>query len=380
MIFKRFSLQKSLEIPKPTLADADGILMRNVIKTFKTPAGQFSALKNVSLGFTTGDFAAITGKSGSGKSTLINMITGIDVPSSGEVCVGGVPVHQLSESQMAIWRGRNLGIVFQFFQLLPTLSLLENTMLPMDIAGVIDISEREKRAMRLLKMVGLEDVAHKMPLAVSGGQQQAAAIARALANDPPFLVADEPTGNLDSRTAENVFEIFEQLSTQGKTILMITHDPALAQRTARQVLLSDGEIVNPWIHKTFPMLNHAQMLRATHQLESLTYRAGEPIIRQGEPSDALYILTQGRVDVSIQGQVVARLSPGDFFGEMELLDETRAVATVQAASDEKVETVSLGRGFFSTLMDEARALRDMLTKVVRERAAQNLALIGSRIR
>ncbi|NMC53093.1 MAG: ATP-binding cassette domain-containing protein [Chloroflexi bacterium] len=373
-------MQKSLEIPKPTLADADGILMRNVIKTFKTPAGQFSALKNVSLGFTTGDFAAITGKSGSGKSTLINMITGIDVPSSGEVCVGGVPVHQLSESQMAIWRGRNLGIVFQFFQLLPTLSLLENTMLPMDIAGVIDISEREKRAMRLLKMVGLEDVAHKMPLAVSGGQQQAAAIARALANDPPFLVADEPTGNLDSRTAENVFEIFEQLSTQGKTILMITHDPALAQRTARQVLLSDGEIVNPWIHKTFPMLNHAQMLRATHQLESLTYRAGEPIIRQGEPSDALYILTQGRVDVSIQGQVVARLSPGDFFGEMELLDETRAVATVQAASDEKVETVSLGRGFFSTLMDEARALRDMLTKVVRERAAQNLALIGSRIR
>jgi len=380
MIFKRFSLQNSLEIPRPTLADADGILMRHVGKTFKTPAGQFSALKNVSLGFTTGDFAAITGKSGSGKSTLINMITGIDVPSAGEVCVGGVPVHQLSESQMAVWRGRNLGIVFQFFQLLPTLSLLENPMLPMDIAGVIDISDREKRAMRLLKMVGLEDVAHKMPLAVSGGQQQAAAIARALANDPPFLVADEPTGNLDSRTAENVFEIFEQLSSQGKTILMITHDPALAQRTARQVLLSDGEIVNPWIHKTFPMLNHAQMLRATHQLESLTYRAGEPIIRQGEPSDALYILTQGRVDVSIQGQVVARLSPGDFFGEMELLDETRAVATVQAASDEKVETVSLRRGFFSTLMDEARALRDMLTKVVRERAAQNLALLGSRIR
>lgn len=380
MMFKRFGFQNSLEIPKPTLADADGILMRNVVKTFKTPAGQFSALKNVSLGFTTGDFAAITGKSGSGKSTLINMITGIDVPSSGEVCVGGVPVHQLSESQMAIWRGRNLGIVFQFFQLLPTLSLLENTMLPMDIAGVIDISEREKRAMRLLKMVGLESVVHKMPAAVSIGQQQAAAIARALANDPPFLVADEPTGNLDSRTAENVFEIFEHLSSQGKTILMITHDPALAQRTARQVLLSDGEIVNPWIHKTFPMLNHAQMLSATHQLESLTYRAGEPIIQQGEPSDALYILTEGRVDVSIQGQVVARLSPGDFFGEMELLEENRAVATVRATSDEKVETVSLGRGFFSTLMEEARALRDMLTKVVRERTAQNLALLGSRIR
>ena len=371
----RFNLAN--EVPQPV---DQSIFMREVVKTFKTQAGDFTALKKVSIDFQAGDFAAITGKSGSGKSTLINMITGIDIPSSGEINVGGVAVHQLNESQMAIWRGRNLGIVFQFFQLLPTLSLLENTMLPMDIAGLIEPPKREARAMELLRMVGLDAVAHKMPAAVSGGQQQAAAIARALANNPPFLVADEPTGNLDSRTAENVFEIFEQLSDQGKTILMITHDPLLAQRTNRQVLISDGEIVNPWLHKTFPMLNHAQLLQATHQMRLKQHADGEKIIEQGQPSDALYIVTQGQVEVSIQDAVVARLSPGEFFGEMELLQENPAVATVRAASRENVETLSLKRGFFSTLLEEARTLREMLTRVVQDRMAQNLALTGGRLK
>jgi ABC-type lipoprotein export system ATPase subunit len=379
-MFKRNRLPNpAMTADLPSVGE-EGIFMRDVVKTFKTQAGDFTALKRVSVDFKAGDFAAITGKSGSGKSTLINMITGIDIPTAGEINVGGIPVHKLNESQMAIWRGKNLGIVFQFFQLLPTLSLLENTMLPMDIAGIIDPAKREPRATELLRMVGLEAVAYKMPAAVSGGQQQAAAIARALANNPPFLVADEPTGNLDSRTAENVFEIFEQLSGQGKTILMITHDPNLAQRTSRQVLISDGEIIDPWIHKTFPMLNHYQLLQATHQMKILKHLSGEKIIEQGQPSDSIYILTQGQVEVSIQEEVVARLSPGEFFGEMEMLQDRRAVATVRAASSENVETLSLKRSIFATLLDEARALREMINKVVKDRMAQNLAINGSRVK
>lgn len=246
---------------------ANGIELRNIVKTFKTPAGDFTALKGINLLFREGEFVGVTGKSGSGKSTLINMITGIDRPTSGEIRIGETFVHTMNESQMAMWRGRNLGIVFQFYQLLPMLSLLENVMLPMDFCNMYDPAERETRAAALLKRVGLEQDAHKMPAAVAGGQQQAAAIARAIANDPCYLIADEPTGNLDSRTAENIFEMFEELSSQGKTILMITHDPALANRTQRQVVMSDGEIIDEWIYNTFPMLTHPQMLRLTKSMQ-----------------------------------------------------------------------------------------------------------------
>lgn len=214
------------------------------MKTFHTPAGEFSALKGVSASFFPGEFVSIVGKSGSGKSTLANMITGIDHPTSGVVRVGGVEVHRLSESDMSVWRGRNLGIVFQFFQLLPMLTLLENVMLPMDFAEMYTPAGREERAFDLLRLVGLESEADKLPAEVSGGQQQSAAIARALANDPPLLIADEPTGNLDSRTAEAVFEIFDGLAADGKTIIMVTHDPTLAARTGRILHIADGELVD----------------------------------------------------------------------------------------------------------------------------------------
>jgi len=184
------------------------IEMRNIVKTFETSVGDFTALKDITVGFDRGEFVSIVGRSGSGKSTLVNMLTGIDHPTSGEVKIGDTYVHKLNESQMARWRGRNLGIVFQFYQLLPMLSLLENVMLPMDFGEMYVPAEREKRAMELLDMVGLADIAHKMPSAASGGQQQSAAVARALANDPPLIVADEPTGNLDSRSVETVFHIF----------------------------------------------------------------------------------------------------------------------------------------------------------------------------
>jgi putative ABC transport system ATP-binding protein len=220
------------------------IEMVDICKVFKSPAGEFTVLKDISACFYPGEFVSVVGRSGSGKSTLVNMLTGIDHPSCGSVRIMDAYPHRMSESRMAVWRGHNLGIVFQFFQLLPMLSLLENTLLPMDFCNKYAMSEREERAMQLLGMVGLEKYAHELPASISGGQQQSAAIARALANDPPILVADEPTGNLDSLAARNVMDIFDRLLEQGKTILMVTHDRGLAERTHRTLVLSDGELVD----------------------------------------------------------------------------------------------------------------------------------------
>jgi putative ABC transport system ATP-binding protein len=220
------------------------IEMRDIHKIYKTAAGDFLALKDVTVCFYQGEFVSVVGKSGSGKSTLANMITGIDHPTSGSVRINGTHVHKLGESKMSVWRGRNLGIVFQFFQLLPMLNLLENVMLPMDFCSMFAPSEREPRARQLLEMVGLEKFADQLPAAVSGGQQQSAAVARALANDPPVIIADEPTGNLDSQAAEKVFQIFIDLAGQGKTILMVTHDRKLAERSERVLQLVDGVLVS----------------------------------------------------------------------------------------------------------------------------------------
>ncbi len=220
------------------------IELRQVVKIYQTAAGDFVALKNVDLKVDPGEFVAVIGKSGSGKSTLINMITGIDRPTSGQVLVGDTAVHELNEGQIAVWRGRQVGVVFQFFQLLPTLTLVENVMLPMDFCDMYSMQEREERAMDLLAEVELTDHAHKLPTAISGGQQQRAAIARALANDPPILVADEPTGNLDSVTSASIFNLFEDLIANGKTVLMVTHDLDLARRATRTILLVDGEIAD----------------------------------------------------------------------------------------------------------------------------------------
>jgi putative ABC transport system ATP-binding protein len=219
------------------------IELRQVIKIYETAAGPFRALKGLDLQIDSSEFVAVIGKSGSGKSTLINMITGIDRPTSGEVLVGDTAVHTLNEGQIAVWRGRNVGVIFQFFQLLPTLTAIENVMLPMDFCDMYALGEREQRALYLLEQVEMGPHAYKLPSALSGGEQQRVAIARALANDPPILVADEPTGNLDSRTAESVLQLFEGLVAQGKTILMVTHDRDLSKRASRIITLADGEIV-----------------------------------------------------------------------------------------------------------------------------------------
>lgn len=218
--------------------------LRKVVKVYETPTGPFTALKGIDLQVARGEFLAIVGKSGSGKSTLINMFTGIDHPTDGEVIVADTPIRHLSEGQMAEWRGRTLGIVFQFFQLLPTLTVVENVMIPMDLAGMYGFSERYARAMHLLEQVGMADDAHKFPATLSVGQAQRAAIARALANDPPIVVADEPTGNLDTRNAALVFDLFVALAEAGKTIVMVTHDDELARRTQRTVTIADGRIVD----------------------------------------------------------------------------------------------------------------------------------------
>ena len=215
-----------------------------VTKSFQTDAGPFLALKGIDLHVEAGEFVAIVGKSGSGKTTLINMITGLDRPTSGEILVGGAAVEKLGENQLAAWRGRTIGVVFQFFQLLPTLTALENVMLPMDFCATPAFGERRARAMELLALMEIDQHANKLPAKLSGGQQQRVAIARALATDPPILAADEPTGNLDSKTAAAVFALFERLAGLGKTILMVTHDPDLARRAGRQLHIADGAIVN----------------------------------------------------------------------------------------------------------------------------------------
>jgi putative ABC transport system ATP-binding protein len=231
-------VKQAVSTPEPMID------MHGIVKTFKNAAGEVTVLKGIDLTIYRGEFVSLVGKSGSGKSTLLNMITGIDHPTQGRMVIGGIDIYTgVTESQRSRWRGRNLGIVFQFFQLLPMLTLLENVMLSMDFAEMYVFDERPARAMELLKLVGLDALANKLPLLVSTGQQQLAAIARALACDPPLLVADEPTGNLDSRSAVTIIDLFEALSRRGKTILMVTHDPSLASRTTRNLTIADGLIV-----------------------------------------------------------------------------------------------------------------------------------------
>jgi putative ABC transport system ATP-binding protein len=219
------------------------IQMRRVTKVYPMGQRTYTALRGVDLSFYAGDFTAIVGPSGSGKSTILNMVTGIDQPTSGEVLVGGRMIQKLSENALARWRGRNVGIVFQFFQLLPTLTALENVMLPMDFLNMWG-GQRRERALRLLARVGVSEQAGHLPSELSGGEQQRVAIARALANDPPVIIADEPTGNLDSATGERVFELLGELGRQGKLVIFVTHDPELAQAAHRVITVQDGRVVS----------------------------------------------------------------------------------------------------------------------------------------
>ena len=231
------------------------VQLNNIVKTFPVGDSEITILHGISLDINQGEFVSIVGPSGNGKSTLLNMITGIDRPTSGEIIVTGQPVHDMSENQLAKWRGQQVGIIFQFFQMLPSLSLVQNVVLPMEFAGLYKRAERQQRAMHLLEMVDLADQAHKLPSMVSGGQQQRAAIARALATDPPLLIADEPTGNLDMKTAAQVFDIFLKLvEEQGKTMIMVTHDAHLADRVPRQIEIVNGIVASDQRQPAKPIL------------------------------------------------------------------------------------------------------------------------------
>jgi len=219
------------------------IVMHDVRKTFPTAAGPFAALDGISLEIDRGEFIAVVGQSGSGKSTLLALLAGIDRPTSGEVFVAGTPVHTLSEREMSPWRGATIGIVFQFFQLLPTLSAAENVMLPMDFCNAWPARERHERAIALLDRLGVADQADKLPSTLSGGQQQRVAVARALANEPSVLLADEPTGNLDSRTAESMLDLLAGLVADGQTIVMVTHERSAQRFASRVITLADGRVV-----------------------------------------------------------------------------------------------------------------------------------------
>ena len=358
------------------------IELRNVVKNYKTAAGDFTALKGIDLDMKTGEFVSVIGKSGSGKSTLLNMITGIDRPSAGEVFVNGTAVHEMNENQMASWRGKNLGIVFQFFQLLPTISVIENIMLPMDFGNTYPMRQREKRAMELLELVGLAEHAYKLPTALSGGQQQRIAIARALANDPPIIIADEPTGNLDSRTADNIFQLFKDLVAQGKTIIIVTHDSGLAKRAERTALIADGEIVNEFVLKAMPTLPQEMLLHATHIATKQSYEAGAMILTEGTNADSFYIVSRGTVEVILprpnQSDVtVLQLGPGKILGEMAFFHERKRRASVRASESGPVEVLVLGYDQLDKMLSQSEVTREALHQMADKHEEENLERRGA---
>jgi len=355
------------------------IEMRGIVKTYKNAAGEFIVLKGVDLTINRGEFVSIVGKSGSGKSTLLNMITGIDHPTQGQVVIGGKDIYTgVTESQRSKWRGRNLGIVFQFFQLLPMLTLLENVMLPMDYAEMYDFDERPARALELLKLVGLEKFANKLPILVSTGQQQSAAIARALACDPPVLVADEPTGNLDSKSANAIIDLFDELTKRGKTIAMVTHDPSLTARTTRNIVIFDGELIDETVSRALPLLRHRHMLEITKTAKRITFQPGEVILDCNQHVESLFMIVRGSVDVltkDTQGKLLAPLKAGEFFGEVEIMRGGKSIACVRAG-EKPVEILTFPRDEFLKIVEESPITAEALDRIVQSRLEQNLSITG----
>jgi ABC-type multidrug transport system ATPase subunit len=279
----------------------------------------------------------------------------------------------MGEGRLAVWRGKTMGIVFQFFQLLPMLTVLENTMLPMDYCNMYAPSEREGRARGLLAMVGLQDEADKLPAALSGGQQQTAAIARALANDPPLIIADEPTGNLDSRTAENVLGIFSDLAEKGKTIIIVTHDPNLTRRTTRQVYISDGYLINEFVSQALTALPHSQMLKISRQAAPTSFEAGTLIAQQGSSSTGLHVITHGLVEVHrSDGQdgekLVDYLNPGQYFSELDLQDGVACNLSFSVSPYEPVETLWLNSEAYRELLAGSQRAERALMQQAQERS------------
>jgi putative ABC transport system ATP-binding protein len=352
------------------------IELRGVVKRFSNAAGEFTVLKGVDLTINRGEFVSIVGKSGSGKSTLLNMITGIDHPSAGQVIVNHNDIYTgVGESQRSKWRGKNLGIVFQFFQLLPMLTLLENVMLPMDYVDMYDFDERPVRAMELLKLVGLEKFANKLPVLVSTGQQQLAAIARAMACDPPLLIADEPTGNLDTRSADTIIGLFELFVSQGKTIVMVTHDPSLTSRTDRNIIISDGELIDETVSRSLPQLRHRHMLEFTKIAQRRIFQPHETILSRDTSVDHFFMIRSGEVEAVLQKTrskeiILSRLGRNEFFGDIELVRGGKAIANVRAG-EQPVETLMIPRADFVRVMEQSPITAEAVGKIVQKRLEEH---------
>lgn len=369
--------QRNSEAKNGTNGDSPMIDLRNVQKYYQSAAGDYHALKGIDLCICAGEFVSIIGKSGSGKSTLLNMITGIDRPTTGEVYVNGTGIHELNENQLAGWRGENLGIIFQFFQLLPALNLKQNVILPMDLSGKYKPRERKERAEHLLELVGLADHMHKLPSMVSGGQQQRAAMARALANDPPIIIADEPTGNLDSKTAATVFELFNQLVAEGKTVIIVTHDSSLARHAHRTALIADGEIVNEYVAKALPSLTHDQLLAASHKFKSREYEAGAMILAEGKDHDNFYVVSEGIVEIVLprpnqSNVVIAQLGPGKYFGEIAFFHRGKSNASVRATAGGPVEVLAIRYEQLNDLLSQSEVMREALHQAADLHEQENL--------
>jgi ABC-type lipoprotein export system ATPase subunit len=352
------------------------IEVSNLRKTFQTPAGDFTALRGIDICFNLGEMVAVIGKSGSGKSTFINCLSGIDYPTSGSIRIGSTQLQDLNEKQMARWRGCNLGIVFQFFQLLPTLTVIENIMLPLEITRTRPQKEWRAHAYRLLERVGLQEQANKLPGALSGGQQQRVAIARALANDPPLIIADEPTGNLDSNMAEEVFQLFHSLVTEGKTVLMVTHDDDFARRVDHTVIIADGQVVNEFLVKALHQLSKDLIMEIASGIEPLILAPGASIFRQGEIGDCFYIILDGECEVVYQrpggGETLLdRRRPGEYFGETALVQAAPRNATIRAG-DRPVRLLPISSNLFDRLLKESANFRHEMEQVAAARS-QHLA-------
>lgn len=362
-------LNKRESSPAPT----SFLEIRDLHKMYQTPAGTFVALENLSVNIDGGKFVAFVGRSGSGKSTLINCLTGIDRPTSGEIFIDGVAVHQLNELQLARWRGKRVGLVFQFFQLLPTLTLAENVMLPMELNNNYSPKQRRKRAMELLDMVGLAHQANKLPSEASGGEQQRVAIARSLANDPAIIVCDEPTGNLDASNALAMFQLFENLRDEGKTILMVTHDDEHAQRADHVFLLDNGVLVNEYLSSVLDKLTEEQFNTFIKHAHVSEYSAGTTIITEGTIGDEFYIVLEGRVDIyarrTTREVLVGRKAKGEYFGEMALLGDGRRSATVRASTDVGVKLASINLPAFQNLMETSPAFRQQMQALFKQHQA-----------
>ena len=354
--------------------------LAGVTKRYGTGAAAFQALRGVDLDVDAGEFVAVMGPSGSGKSTAMNILGCLDVPTAGHYLFRGVPVGSLDRDQRARLRRKYLGFVFQGFNLLARTSAIENVELPLLYRGE-PAASRHAAARRALAEVGLQGWELHTPAELSGGQQQRVAIARALANDPPIIIADEPTGNLDSKTAESMFVLFNDLVAKGKTIIIVTHDSAMAKRTHRTALIADGEIVNEYVAKAMPTLNHTQLLQATKLAELLTFEAGAMILSEGTNADTFYIVTHGTVEVVLprpnQSDVVAlQLGPGKVFGEMEFFHEKKHRASIRASEAGPVEALAITYEKLSELLEQSEVTREALKEMASKHNGENLSWRG----